>query len=167
MAKRETTLGGFLIEEGSVVAPSVLNVHMNEAIWGEDAKVRREGGREGGREGAGICVDTWHWKPVDFRPPILLSLPLCLTQVFRPSRWTENGGGLEARLPKGAYIPFGMGPRVCLGMRLALAESMVVLTILLKTVKFSVKEGRSLDVRYPGAATFKGGVKVVVEGMRG
>ena len=59
-----------------------------------------------------------------------------------------------------------MGPRVCLGMRLALAETMVVLAMLLKTVKFGVKEGRTLDIRYPGAATFKGGVKVVVEGLR-
>eukprot|EP00624_Nannochloropsis_granulata_P003100 evm.model.NODE_2584_length_1843_cov_48.194790.1 len=51
-------------------------------------------------------------------------------------------------------------------MRLALAETMVVLAMLLKTVKFGVKEGRTLDIRYPGAATFKGGVKVVVEGLR-
>ena len=36
-----------------------------------------------------------------------------------------------------------------------------------KSVKFSVKEERSLDVRYTGAATFRGGVKVVVEGLRG
>ena len=50
VAARDTNLGGFLIKKGAVVALSVLNVHMDKTIWGQDVKVGREGGREGGRE---------------------------------------------------------------------------------------------------------------------
>jgi cytochrome P450 len=47
---------------------------------------------------------------------------------FDPTRWTE---AFTANLPKGAYAPFGAGPRVCIGQHFALAEIMVVLGTLL------------------------------------
>ena len=47
--------------------------------------------------------------------------------AFRPERWLE---GLERRLPRGAYFPFGLGPRMCVGSAFAILEA----TLLLATV---------------------------------
>ena len=47
---------------------------------------------------------------------------------FRPERWD---GSLEQKLPRFAYMPFGGGPRICIGNRFALMEiSLVIATVL-------------------------------------
>ncbi len=45
-------------------------------------------------------------------------------QAFRPGRWLE---GLEQSLPKGAYFPFGLGPRTCIGNGFAQMEAQLIL----------------------------------------
>lgn len=42
---------------------------------------------------------------------------------FDPDRWTED---LERQLPRLAYMPFGAGPRVCIGQRFAMAEGILI-----------------------------------------
>ena len=44
---------------------------------------------------------------------------------FHPDRWED---GLEERLPRMAYMPFGGGPRVCIGSRFAMAEGILILS---------------------------------------
>jgi cytochrome P450 len=44
--------------------------------------------------------------------------------AFKPERWTE---AFEQSLPKGAYLPFGLGPRRCIGDRMAMIEMAAVL----------------------------------------
>src|SRR4051812_49897578 len=41
-------------------------------------------------------------------------------EAFRPERWADD---LERRLPRGAYFPFGDGPRICIGQQVAPAEA--------------------------------------------
>jgi cytochrome P450 len=50
-------------------------------------------------------------------------------QVFRPERWLD---GSTQNLPRGAYCPFGMGPRICIGMPLAEMEMRLVLATILQ-----------------------------------
>ena len=59
------------------------------------------------------------------RDPTLWEDPL----VFKPERWLD---GLEKRLPKGQYFPFGLGPRACVGNHFAMMEMVIVLAVLLR-----------------------------------
>jgi cytochrome P450 len=46
-------------------------------------------------------------------------------EQFRPERWAN---GLTSRLPRGVYIPFGLGPRSCIAGRFAWLEMILLLT---------------------------------------
>ncbi|TNC63491.1 cytochrome P450 [Rubellimicrobium roseum] len=50
---------------------------------------------------------------------------------FRPDRWS---GDLAQRLPRFAYMPFGGGPRICIGQRFAMMEAMLILATMLQHV---------------------------------
>jgi cytochrome P450 len=43
---------------------------------------------------------------------------------FRPERWAS---GLAKQLPRFAYMPFGGGPRTCIGSRFAMMEAVLIL----------------------------------------
>jgi cytochrome P450 len=45
-------------------------------------------------------------------------------QQFNPDRWLN---GLEQTLPKGSYLPFGLGPRICIGNGFAQMEAQLLL----------------------------------------
>lgn len=54
---------------------------------------------------------------------------------FDPDRWTPEN---EARLPRHAYLPFGGGPRICIGNHFALMEGHIVLATLAQRVNFEL-----------------------------
>jgi cytochrome P450 len=56
---------------------------------------------------------------------------------FDPSRFL---GASRDRIDRFAYIPFGAGPRVCIGMGFALQEAIVVLAHLTKAFQFDVAD---------------------------
>lgn len=56
---------------------------------------------------------------------------------FLPERWGE---GLERRLPKCAYFPFGGGPRVCIGNHFAQMEAVLVLATVARCWRVAVPE---------------------------
>ena len=43
---------------------------------------------------------------------------------FRPERWLD---GLAQDLPRGAFFPFGLGPRMCVGASFAMLEAVLIL----------------------------------------
>jgi cytochrome P450 len=59
--------------------------------------------------------------------------------AFEPDRWAD---GLASRLPRCAYLPFGVGPRRCLGNTFALVEAAVVLATLVRRFRFEPVDGR-------------------------
>jgi len=57
---------------------------------------------------------------------------------FLPERWL---GGLEQKLPPGAYFPFGDGPRRCIGQGFAMLESALVIAAIAQKYRFRLTPG--------------------------
>ena len=58
--------------------------------------------------------------------------------AFDPSRFL---GERRDRIDRFAYIPFGAGPRVCIGMAFAMQEGIILLAHLLRAFRFDLVEG--------------------------
>jgi cytochrome P450 len=54
---------------------------------------------------------------------------------FRPDRWLD---GLEKRLPRGAFMPFGMGSRKCIGSSFAMMEATLLLATIARHRRFAL-----------------------------
>ena len=59
-------------------------------------------------------------------------------EEYRPERWTRE---FERSLPRGAYVPFAGGPRVCLGKQFAMMEMRMVLGTLIQRIKPRLQPG--------------------------
>jgi cytochrome P450 len=55
--------------------------------------------------------------------------------AYRPERWMD---GSAAKVPKYVYIPFGGGPRICIGERFAMMEAVLVLATLLRRCRLEM-----------------------------
>jgi cytochrome P450 len=58
--------------------------------------------------------------------------------AFAPERFTPEQ--VKAR-PRHAYMPFGAGPRICIGMQFSLMEASIVLAQLVRAYRFAPLEG--------------------------
>jgi cytochrome P450 len=58
--------------------------------------------------------------------------------AFDPSRFL---GEKRDRIDRFAYIPFGAGPRVCIGMAFAIQEGIILLAHLLRAFRFDLVKG--------------------------
>lgn len=64
---------------------------------------------------------------------------------FRPGRWLSPD--FEKNLPKHAYMPFGGGPRVCIGNHFAIMEAVLILATMAQTVDLDLKMTEPLHVQ--------------------
>ncbi len=78
--------------------------------------------------GSIVFVSPW----IVHRHPKLWDDP----EGFDPHRFSS-----EKALPKGAYFPFGGGPRLCIGNSFAMMEAELVLATLAQRVKFELQPG--------------------------
>ena len=58
---------------------------------------------------------------------------------FRPERFAADA----PEIPRGAWMPFGAGPRVCLGSHFALTEITLIAALLLQRYRFAPVPGRA------------------------
>jgi cytochrome P450 len=63
-------------------------------------------------------------------------------ESFAPERWA---GDFEKQLPKGAYFPFGGGPRICIGNSFAMMEARLLLAALVQNYSLSLAPGQAVD----------------------
>lgn len=75
-----------------------------------------------------VPVQLMHQDPRWFAQPM----------AFRPERFAPGA----PEVPRGAYMPLGAGPRVCLGQHLAMTEMTVVAAMLLQRHVLSVPQGQ-------------------------
>jgi cytochrome P450 len=78
---------------------------------------------------------------------------------FRPERFMRDA---RAALPKGAYVPFGGGPRTCIGMRFGQLEVRTIATAILSRFTFSLPEDFELDIRQMPTISPKHGLPMFV-----
>jgi cytochrome P450 len=60
---------------------------------------------------------------------------------FRPERWMGN---LSRELPRFAYMPFGGGPRICIGQRFAMNEAILILTTIAQRFSADWRSDRTI-----------------------
>ena len=80
-------------------------------------------------------------------------------EEFRPERFT-----LEARaaLPKGAYVPFGGGSRICIGMRFGELEVRTIASAILARFELSLPDDYVLRVRQMPTISPRDGLPMLV-----
>lgn len=61
--------------------------------------------------------------------------------AFRPERWA---GDLEKQLPRFAYMPFGGGPRLCIGNAFARMEAALILATIAQRFRFTLVPGQKI-----------------------
>jgi cytochrome P450 len=102
---------------------------------------------------AGVPVNYSSW--VSHRLPDVWDDP----HGFRPERFAPEA---KARLPKGAYVPFGGGSRTCIGMRFGQLEVKAIATSILRRWRLEVDPRYDLRVRQMPTIGPRDGLPVTV-----
>jgi cytochrome P450 len=101
--------------------------------------------------GAYVNYSSWvsHHLPHVFPEP----------KEFRPERFAARA---KAALPRGAYVPFGAGSRICIGMRFGQLEVKAIATALLQRFDFELEPGYKLRIRQMPTIGPRDGVPLIV-----
>jgi cytochrome P450 len=122
-------------------------------VWLLPRQAREEDEIGGYRVAAGadvvICPYTLHRHPEFWESP----------EHFDPDRFDQHRA---AGRPRYAYIPFGAGPRVCVGQSLALLEATIVIASVVRELRLAMVPG--YDVRAEPMLTLRvrGGLPMTV-----
>jgi cytochrome P450 len=80
-------------------------------------------------------------------------------EAFIPERFAPER---KAALPRGAYVPFGGGRRICIGKRFGQTEVKLVATMLLQRLRLDALPGRTMTVRQMPTLSPRGGLEMRV-----
>lgn len=106
-------------------------------IWLSTA-IALEGARVGGRDvapGTRLWFSTWSLQ----RDPRWFADP----EEFRPERWSPDAAPGEAL--DAAWVPFGGGPRTCLGARFAQVEAVLLTAVIAQRFRAELPDGLRID----------------------
>jgi len=78
---------------------------------------------------------------------------------FQPERFTPEA---KAAMPRGAYIPFGGGSRMCIGMRFGQLEIRTIATLILSRFTLSLPDDFHLSIRQMPTISPAQGLPVIV-----
>jgi cytochrome P450 len=99
-----------------------------------------------------MLVNTWmlHRNPKYWDHP----------ERFEPERFCAER---SAGRPRFAYLPFGAGPRICIGMSLALTEAVLILAALAQRHRLRLPPGRPVELQQQVTLRPRGGLKMVLQ----
>jgi cytochrome P450 len=80
-------------------------------------------------------------------------------EAFVPERFTRER---KAALPRGAYVPFGGGSRICIGKRFGQTEVKAIATAILRRFRLELIPGSTMRVRQMPTLSPDGGLEMVV-----
>jgi cytochrome P450 len=106
--------------------------------------------------GTTIIISPW----VSHRDPRYFDQPA----EFRPERWS---GDFARQLPRFAYMPFGGGPRICIGNRFAMMEAVLILATVAQRFRLQWHGTRPVVPQPSITLRPKGGVWVKLAPRRG
>lgn len=136
----------------SMVLQEVMRLY--PAVWLLPRKALAEDEVGGFRVPAGadvvLCPYTLHRHPAFWDAP----------DRFDPERFAK---GRSAGRHRYSYVPFGAGPRVCVGSGLGMLEATVVLAVLLRRLRLSVPTGHRVRAEPMLTLRVKGGLPMTVE----
>ncbi|MGT2532569.1 cytochrome P450 [Streptomyces nojiriensis] len=102
------------------------SLRLHSPVWLLTRTVTTDARLGGVRLPAGTAIAispyTVHWNPALHPRP----------RAFDPDRWNSRSAD------RSAYLPFGSGPRRCIGDRFALREAAVVLSVLISSWRFAM-----------------------------
>jgi cytochrome P450 len=96
-----------------------------------------------------ICPYTLHRHPAYWRRP----------ECFDPDRFDPAGA---AGRPRYAYIPFGAGPRFCVGNHLGMMEATLVIAVLMRELRLSTVAGHEVVPEPMLSLRIRGGLPMTV-----
>jgi cytochrome P450 len=80
-------------------------------------------------------------------------------EEFKPERWEND---LAKRLPRLAYLPFGGGPRICIGNSFAMMEATLLVAAIAQKFKLTLTENQSV-VPFPSITLRpRSGIRMIV-----
>jgi cytochrome P450 len=97
----------------------------------------------------GVGIYYIHRDPRNFPQP----------DVFDPERFTPEN---EAKIPKFAYIPFGDGPRICIGFMFAQMEAALLLATIAARYRLEIKPGYKVEMHPRLTLNVRGGLPMVL-----
>jgi cytochrome P450 len=112
---------------------------------------------------AGVTIFIAPW--VLHRDPRYFDNP----NEFQPDRWAS---GLARQLPRFAYMPFGGGPRTCIGNRFAMMEAVLILSALVQSFALEAQDERpepfpSITLRPKGGVWLRPQPRATLSGVTG
>jgi cytochrome P450 len=108
----------------------------------------------GHRIPGGVPVNYCSW--ASHRIPEVFPEP----EAFVPARFAPEE---KAKLPKGAYVPFGGGSRTCIGMRFGQMEIRTIAAMILGRCRLAVLPGHTISIRQMPTLSPRGGLPMLVE----
>lgn len=102
-------------------------------------------------KGSTVAISTY----VMHRDPTLYPDP----ERFDPERFTPEN---EAKLPRLAYLPFGGGPRVCIGNSFAMIEARLILLTVLQRFQLRLAPGQQVRAQQVFTLRPKGGLPLTI-----
>jgi cytochrome P450 len=82
---------------------------------------------------------------------------------FEPDRWSAQRA---STIPPGAWYPFGMGPRVCIGQSFAMMEMVLVVATLMQRLRFTLPaDHQEPQLQVHMSLRPRGGLKLQLESV--